>query len=216
MTGMKRIVIIAAAAVAVAAAIFSCKDRKSEVQEETPSQPDTVLVGHSWTEVDPLDLELKPVANFSQDWMALATGSEKQYNAMTISWGGIGELWGRPVVTVYVSADRASKRLMDENEYFTVTGFPPSFACKNALVYIGSHSMRDDPDKCANAGLTVEFTDLGNPIFAEGRLAIECRKLYSAPFDLNRIPQDIRERLYGELAVHTMYIGEIVNVWEKR
>ena len=62
----------------------------------------------------------------------------------------------------------------------------------------------------------MEFTELGNPIFAEGRLAIECRKLYAAPFDLNRMPQDISERLYADMAVHTMYIGEIVNVWEKR
>ena len=214
---MNRIIPIAAAVFAAAALIFSCKGRENtELTEPEAAQPDSVLVGHSWTKVDPLDLELKPVAIFSQDWMALAMGGSKQYNAMTIAWGGIGELWGKHVVTVYVSGDRASKKLMDENEYFTVTAFPPSKACKDALVYIGSHSMRDEPDKVANAGLTVEFTELGNPIFAEGRLAIECRKLYADPFDLNKIPQDIRERLYGELAVHTMYIGEIVNVWEKR
>lgn len=199
-----------------AAALSSCKGRHAEGQEDGPAPADTVLVGHDWTRVDPLDLELKPLANFAQDWMALATGDSRKYNAMTISWGGIGELWGRHVVTVYVSGDRATKKMMDDNAYFTVTGFPSTKACKDALVYIGSHSMRDDPDKCDNAGLTVEFTELGNPIFAEGRLAIECRKLYSAPFDLERIPQDIRERLYGELTVHTMYVGEIVNVWEKR
>ena len=213
---MKRLVIIIAAVMAIAAAVFSCRGRKDAEHDAEPVQADTVLVGHDWTSIAPLDLELKPVALFSQDWMALAMGNEKKYNAMTIAWGGIGELWGKHVVTVYVSGDRASKRLIDENDYFTVTGFPPSKACKDALIYIGSHSMRDEPDKCVNAGLTVEFTDLGNPIFSEGRLAIECRKLYSDPLDLNKMPQDIRERLYGEMAVHTMYIGEIVNVWEKR
>lgn len=213
---MRRIAILAVAALAVAAAVFSCRGRKDAAQDTGSAQADTVMVGHEWTRIDPLDLEIRPVAAFSQDWMALATGSSRQYNAMTIAWGGIGELWGKHVVTVYVSGDRATKKLMDENAYFTVTGFPPSKACKDALVYIGSHSMRDEPDKVANAGLTVEFTELGNPIFSEGRLAIECRKLYSAPFDLGRMPQDIRERLYGEMAVHTMYIGEIVNVWEKR
>ena len=213
---MRRIVLYAAAALTVAAALCSCKGRSEAAQDAESAQADTVLVGHDWTRIDPLDLELKPVANFSQDWMALAMGSSKQYNAMTIAWGGIGELWGKHVVTVYVSGDRASKRLMDENDYFTVTGFPSTKSCKDALAYIGSHSMRDEPDKCERAGLTVEFTDLGNPIFAEGRLAIECRKLYSDPFDLNKMPQDIRERLYGEMTVHTMYIGEIVNVWEKR
>ena len=213
---LNRLFAAAAAALVVAAALSSCKGRQHEAEEEDGVRADTVLVGHDWTRIDPLDLEIKPVAAFSQDWMALAMGSSRQHNAMTIAWGGIGELWGKHVVTVYVSGDRASKKLMDDNDYFTVTAFPPSKSCKDALVYIGSHSMRDEPDKVANAGLTVEFTELGNPIFSEGRLAIECRKLYSAPFDLNRMPQDISERLYAEMTVHTMYIGEIVNVWEKR
>lgn len=213
---MKRILYILAAVAVAAAVLLACKGRRQDAAEAAAHQADSVLVSHEWTRIDPLDLELRPVANFEKDWMALAMGGSRSYNAMTISWGGIGELWGKPVVTVYVSSDRASKKMMDDNDYFTVTGFPASKACKDALVYIGSRSLRDDPDKVANAGLTVEFTELGNPIFSEGRLAIECRKLYAAPFDLNRMPQDIRERLYAEMGVHTMYIGEIVNVWEKR
>ena len=213
---MKRILYILAAVAVAAAVLLACKGRRQDAAEAAAPQADSVLVSHEWTRIDPLDLELRPVANFEKDWMALAMGGSRSYNAMTISWGGIGELWGKPVVTVYVSSDRASKKMMDDNDYFTVTGFPTSKACKDALVYIGSRSLRDDPDKVANAGLTVEFTELGNPIFSEGRLAIECRKLYAAPFDLNRMPQDIRERLYAEMGVHTMYIGEIVNVWEKR
>ena len=212
---MKRILILAAVIV-TAASVFSCKGRHHEAEEGDAVQADTVLTGHAWKAVDPMDLSMKPVANFAQDWMALAMGNSKRFNSMTISWGTIGELWGKPVVTVFVSSDRASKQMMDENAYFTVTGFPGTKACKDALVYIGSHSLRDDPDKTANAGLTVEFTEQGNPIFAEGCLAIECRKLYSAPFDLNRVPQDIRERLYAEMGVHTMYIGEITGAWEKK
>lgn len=212
---MKRILLIAAVLTA-AAALFSCKGRHSEAADEAEAQPDTVLTSHSWIPVDPMELTMKPVANFAQDWMALAMGNNRSFNSMTISWGTIGELWNKPVVTVFVSSDRASKKMMDDNAYFTVTGFPKTKACKDALVYIGSHSLRDDPDKTANAGLTVEFTELGNPIFAEGCLAIECRKLYEAPFELSRVPQDIRERLYAELGVHTMYIGEITGVWEKK
>ena len=214
MNPMRRVLIIAVI-LATAASLFSCKGKRHEVPDDA-AQADSVLTEHAWTPVDPMDLNMNPVANFAQDWMALAMGNSKKYNSMTISWGTIGELWGKPVVTVFVSSDRASKQLMDENAYFTVTGFPKTKACKDALVYIGSHSLRDDPDKTANAGLTVEFTEAGNPIFAEGRLAIECRKMYSAPFDLNRVPEDIRERLYAEMGVHTMYIGEITGAWEKK
>ncbi len=212
---MMRKILVFAAVLAVAANLFSCKGRQHDIQDEAV-QVDTVMTDNTWTPVDPMELTMKPVANFAQDWMALAMGSSRHFNSMTISWGTIGQLWNKPVVTVFVSSDRASKALMDESAYFTVTGFPKTKACKDALVYIGSHSLRDDPDKTANAGLTVEFTEQGNPIFAEGCLAIECRKIYAAPFDLNRMPQDIREHLYAEMGVHTMYIGEITGVWEKK
>jgi len=211
---MKKTILLAAV-LAVSAVLFSCKDRHHDSADSTV-QADTVLTTHAWTPVDPMELTLRPVANFAQDWMALAMGSSRRFNSMTISWGTIGQLWNKPVVIVFVSSDRASKAMMDDSQYFTVTGFPQTKACKDALVYIGSHSLRDEPDKTANAGLTVEFTELGNPIFAEGCLAIECRKMYAAPFDLNRMPQDIREHLYAEMGVHTMYIGEITGVWEKK
>lgn len=211
---MKKILAFAAV-VAAAVSLFSCKGRKTEAQADAV-QADTVLTAHPWTPVDPMELSMKPVANFAQDWMALAMGSSRHFNSMTISWGTIGELWNKPVVIVFVSSDRASKKMMDDSQYFTVTGFPKTKACKDALVYIGSHSLRDDPEKTANAELTVEFTEQGNPIFAEGCLAIECRKMYSAPFDLSRVPQDIREHMYAEMGVHTMYIGEITGAWEKK
>ena len=46
----------------------------------------------------------------------------------------------------------------------------------------GRVSGRDE-DKVAGAGLTVEFTELGNPIYAEVDRAIECKKLYAQQFD---------------------------------
>lgn len=212
---MKRYILALAALALTLAFSASCHKDKEEAGTAGP-QIDTVMADNPWVRIDPLELDMKPVSAFSQDWMALATGSKKNFNSMTIAWGTIGELWGKHVVIVYVSADRYTKHLMDENNYFTVTAFPDTKACKEVLVYIGSHSQRDEPDKTANAGLTVEFTDLGNPVFAEGNLAIECKKIYSDAFNLSKVPQEIREGMYAETGVHSFYIGEIVNVWEKK
>lgn len=145
--------------------------------------------------------------------MALATGREGDMNAMTIAWGGLGELWKRPVVTVYVSSSRYTHGFMERNPYFTVTAFPESK--RDALTYLGTHSGRDDPDKVAHAGLTAEYTDLGNPIFKEGDLAIECRTIYRAPFHYDSIAPDVRKFYDNGTGIHTMYVGEIVNVWKK-
>jgi flavin reductase (DIM6/NTAB) family NADH-FMN oxidoreductase RutF len=83
------------------------------------------------------------------------------------------------------------------------------------LSYLGRVSGRDE-DKVAGAGLTVEFTELGNPIYAEADLAIECRKIYGQQFDPSLMPQEQRDWYdRSGLGVHYMYIGEIVHVWKK-
>lgn len=172
----------------------------------------TVPEGQKWKEIEPTELK-NSVQLFDKDWMALAVGKKDDMNAMTISWGGIGELWGKPVVTVYVSTDRYTHSFMERNDYFTVTGFPEEK--RSALQVIGTRSGRDG-DKLKEAGLTPEYTELGNPIFAEANLAIECRIIYSAPFDISRMKGGL-EDFYPEhgMGVHTMYIGEILHVWEK-
>lgn len=209
---MKKILLAAALA---AALLLSSSCHHGSKKAEAQAQVDTVMNDNKWRVVDPLDINMNPVENFAKDWMALAVGNEKSYNSMTIAWGAIGQLWNKPVVMVFVSEDRYTKHLMDENAYFTVTGFPQTSACKDALVYIGSHSQRDEPNKTANAGLHVEFTPNGNPVFAEGCLAIECKKIYSDAFDIDLLPDEIAEGMYSQMGMHTMYIGEITGSWRK-
>ena len=191
--------------VAALLALVACGNRKTDEERN--------LADMKWEKIEVDDLQMHPVAAFDKDWMALAVGNATLHNAMTISWGTIGELWNKPVVMVFVSSDRATKKLMDENKYFTVSAFPKTG--KEALVYLGSHSLRDDPDKVANAGLTVEFSALGNPMFKEACLTLECKKIYAEPFQAELLPEDVRPR-YEKMGMHTAYIGEIVQVYEKR
>lgn len=167
----------------------------------------------TWKEIAPTEIELNPVQMIDKDWLAVSAGQEGNMNLMTISWGTIGELWGKPVFTVFVSTSRYTHKFMEENDYFTVTHFPASM--RDKLAYLGRVSGRDE-DKVAGAGLTVEFTDRGNPIYAEADLAIECKKLYGQQFDASLMPAE--QRAWYEnagLGIHYMYIGEIVHVWKK-
>ncbi len=183
----------------------SSKTDQVSVQEETTENA-------AWKAIKPEEVK-NAVQLFDKDWMALAVGKEGDMNAMTISWGGMGELWGHPVVTVYVSTSRHTHSFMERNGYFTVTAFPEKH--RSALRYIGTHSGREG-DKLKAAGLTPEYTELGNPIFKEANLAIECKVIYSAPFDPERIAKEVGRIYDNGMGIHTMYIGEIVNVWEKR
>ena len=183
------------------ATIMSCTSNKNDNKAMT------------WQEIAPTEIETNAVKFIDKDWLVVSAGNEGDMNLMTISWGGLGELWGRPVFTVYVSPDRYTWQFMEKYGYFTVSHFPESK--RNILSYLGSASGRDE-DKVAKAGLTAGFTELGNPIFAEFDMAIECRKIYSKQFDPESLPEYVREWYEKSgLGIHFMYIGEIVHVWKK-
>ena len=186
--------------------LTSCGSKANEQGTKTQTSD-------TWQEIKPQDIDVNAVKMFADDWMLLTAGKDTSMNMMTIAWGALGELWGKPVVTVYVSTDRYTYKFLEDNEYFTVTAFPKQFHDK--LQYLGSVSGRDE-DKVKGSGLTPEFTKLGNPIYKEANLAIECKKIYAEQFKKELMPLEQRQ-WYDEKkqGVHVMYIGEIVNVWKK-
>lgn len=72
----------------------SCNSSGKQAEEDNTA--DSV-----WHEISPLEIK-NAIELFDTDWMALAVGNEGDMSAMTISWGEIGELWNKPVLTVYV------------------------------------------------------------------------------------------------------------------
>ena len=145
---------------------------------------------------------------FDKEWALLTAGSPDKCNAMTISWGGLGTLWGKPVATVYVRTSRYTHEFMDANEYFTVSFYPEEY--RKALGLMGSKSGRD-MDKAAAAGLHPVAAG-ASATFAEAKCTLVCRKLFMQPLDKARIPEEIVEVLYSKDAPHDMYIGEVVEI----
>ena len=43
---------------------------------------------------------------FDKKWALLTAGNKDSFNTMTVSWGGMGTIWGKPVATVYVRTSR--------------------------------------------------------------------------------------------------------------
>ena len=144
----------------------------------------------------------------------LAAGDKEKSNAMTIGWGGIGTLWGRTALTVYVAEKRYTKEFMDKAEYFTVMAFDVEQS--KVLDYMGRESGRDG-DKAAALGLHTAYTENGTPYYIEANLVIECKIMYAAPFDPQYFKSDVPKNRYSNFpaGLHTMYIGEVVNAWQK-
>ena len=77
----------------------------------------------------------------ADDWALVSAGDKDKWNTMTISWGGVGELWGKDVVFAFIRPQRYTKEFMDKSDYFTVSFFEDKF--KDALKICGTKSGRD-------------------------------------------------------------------------
>ena len=111
---------------------------------------------------------------FKKRWGLVTVGDEKKFNTMTVSWGGLGTIWGKPVATVYVRTSRYTHEFMDNYEYFTVSFYPEDK--KKILGVLGSKSGRDI-DKMHESGLTP--VKAGESMtFKEAQTTIVCKKLF--------------------------------------
>ena len=158
---------------------------------------------------------------YDKTWGLLCAGTMANHNAMTISWGGMGTLWGKPVVTVYVRPNRHTYGFMEDSAYFTV-GFLKE-VYRGAHGIMGSKSGRDG-NKVEAAGLTP--IAIGDSVtYKEASLTFLCRKVYQGLFDKEGIIPEVQEyyeiapKVYpvdedGKWQPHWMFIGEILEVKE--
>ncbi len=155
-------------------------------------------------------LELNPFTKIGSDWAVLTAGNEKKVNAMTVSWGGLGVLWGKNVGFIFVRDSRYTKEFIDNGDTFSLTFFSKDFG-KSALKYLGGVSGRSE-DKIQAAHLHIDRAD-NVPYIDEGNFVITFKKLSATritPEDFTE--PSIEESWYKDGDLHTMYVGEILQV----
>ena len=145
---------------------------------------------------------------FNKEWALLTAGSGQHYNTMTISWGGLGTLWGKPVATVYVKPIRYTHEFLESSDYFTLSFYPEKY--RPALQLLGTLSGRDG-DKVAQAALTPRLLDSA-VTFEEANVTLVCKKIYRQDMDPAQMPAQVVSAFYAKEAAHTMYVGEVVAV----
>ena len=175
----------------------------------------------NYRKVSPYELSMNPAEEIGHGWMlvsaALPEGDVfgRDYNTMTAGWGGIGELWGRPVAFVFVRPERHTYRFTEESPYITLTFLDNER--RDALSLCGSLSGRDT-DKAKLCGLVPIFTELGDgrAVYFEGaRRVLILKKLYAAPLDTSKFIDAAPMRYYESDGVHKMYVCEIVTALEE-
>lgn len=153
-----------------------------------------------------------PINQFRKQWFLLSSGNfaTGDFNCMTISWGSLGEVWGRPLAQVFVRPVRYTYEFMEKYPSFTLCAFPMNY--HPSLNLLGTRSGRDG-DKLASSGLTPQPAEVvDSPVYAEAELAIECRKMYWQDLDPTHFLVPGIEQNYPTKDYHRQYFGEILAI----
>ena len=153
-------------------------------------------------------LEINPFEKIGKEWALVSAGSRKKANTMTISWGGVGVLWGKNVAFIFIRDSRYTKEFIDSNDFFSVSFLNDQY--RDALNNCGSHSGKDE-DKLKNAGLNWNYK-LSIPFVDEGNLILLCQKLSATKINEDSFLAPEIKKWYADGDMHTMYVAEILEV----
>ena len=161
-------------------------------------------------EVNPLELSCNPFQMIGKDWALVTAGDETGCNTMTVSWGNMGIMWNKNIVTVFIRPQRYTHDFLEKTDHFTLSFYD---GMRDALTLCGRTSGRDG-DKIAAAGLHLAGEE-EYPWFAESKLVFCCNILYRSAFDPAKMADGIDEKNYPAQDYHDVYVAEIVKTLEK-
>lgn len=161
-------------------------------------------------EINVREIKENPVSLIADGWGLVTAGNKEKFNTMTVSWGAIGEIWGKDAVFIFVRPQRYTYEFLEKENIFTLSFYSEQF--KDALKLCGSKSGRNT-DKPAQCGLTPVFTD-GGVTFEQAKYTIVCRKAASQFIDPTGFEQNDIEKNYAAKDYHKVYVGEIIKVYE--
>jgi flavin reductase (DIM6/NTAB) family NADH-FMN oxidoreductase RutF len=138
----------------------------------------------------------------------LTTTHAGKTNTMTIAWGNIGFIWGKPIFTVMVRPSRFTYQLIEHSDEFTVS--IPLKDMQKALGICGSKSGRDI-DKISAAELTLlPGQKVATPVIKGCGLHFECKILFKQEMNPTHFDQEHNAKFYASGDYHTFYFGEII------
>lgn len=159
-------------------------------------------------EIDIKELSINPFTSFGINWALITAGNQNGFNTMTASWGQMGVLWNKNIITIFVRPQRYTHEFMEEFDNFTVSFYGEDM--REALTYCGRHSGRDE-DKVKACGLT-PISNQETTYFKDAKLVFKCKKIYKDEIRPNNFIDSSIDNQYPNEDYHTVYIGEITQI----
>ena len=144
-------------------------------------------------EIDIREVKENLVHLLADEWALVTAGRGDALGTMTVSWGGIGELWGKDMATIYIRP---------------LSFYPEQY--KDALRLCGSKSGREI-NKVEATGLTPCYYEKA-PYFEEAKLVLVCRKVAVSAFEPSQFLDSGIMQNYAQNDFHAIYYGAIEKV----
>jgi len=160
-------------------------------------------------QVDYKDYFAETMERICDDGLLLVTkGKDNKSNIMTIGWGTIGSIWGKPIFIVLVRPSRYTYSRLEEVEEFTVN--VPSKKLAKAALHCGTVSGRDH-DKFKEMNLTETASkEIQVPMIEECHINYVCKSLHKNDLIPERVDLAVKKQFYPEGDFHRLYFGEIL------
>lgn len=171
------------------------------------------------------NLSLNPFEKIGSEKMLITASDQTGCNTMTASWGTMGTLWNKPVVTAYVRPSRYTHDFTETGDIVSFSFFTPghvtypdgktelieSDKIKKIFSICGTKCGRNT-DKIALCHLTPLRHPCGAVYFEESSLVIIGKKLYSDEIKSERFVDESCSGCYANDDFHTFYVYEVIDI----
>ncbi len=184
----------------------------AESTRSNPGSGDTLMPREPIDHTEYFDQVCKALGDWGALVLSLDAGDKP--NPMTIGWGSLGTVWGRPMWVVLIRPSRYTYACIEQTGDFTVN-VPPA-ALAEVAMFCGTVSGRDH-DKVAEKGLTVEpSTTIQSPGIVECPIIYECKVVQKTDVVPEAFDPQIVQQCYPQGDFHRVYFGQILRTTADR
>lgn len=151
-------------------------------------------------------MNINPFDKFNKEWALVTAGNKDSFNSMTISWGSMGTLWHKDIITIYIRPDRYTFDFLKNSDMFTISFYDEKY--RDILTMFGRCSGRDI-NKVEKSGFNPVFMDDGIT-YSEANETIVLKKIYMEQLNKDLFNEDILSCYKDNGPAHYMIIGEVI------
>ena len=171
---------------------------------------DLIMTSYIFQEVPAEDLRQHIQIITGDNSVLLSTGNRQLFSSSVASCRYASGLTFKPIAVCFLRPQRNVIRILDRNEYFTLSYFSDRY--KHLLNSFGTGAGAEKIEPL--------MTQLGSIYYSQAEWVFECRKVFNLELILSGEIQNIlasekKRSIYPGNETPRMFVGEIINGWHK-